>query len=341
MKKVKLYFCIFCFILLGIFGCSALLKKEYSFSLLDKENKNKLEVSLENSVGNTFLLKQKNRLERMLGKKEKNEVYFGLNNTLLEKTNLIRHKKELIDMLNSLYQNYNTINMSLILLPSHITVEPKLVKGINNLQYDEIKEIYKKIYFNTIDVVPVLQKKDYETFYKTDSHITSYGAYFIYQKYMELNDLSYLSIDDFEIEKVSDHFLGNLYHQTNSFSSDKERIVKFVPKKKSEIKVLDSKQKETSLYREEYLNTENEYRYFLGVNSSILITNNPTQKGEILIVKDWGANPIIPFFTLHYKNVHIIDYNSFDKGIDEYLKNHPEIKDVVFIFSSNQIDFEF
>lgn len=313
------------------------------FHLKDSNEVKQLEIALQDQFfSRNLFLEIQTKIQKMSGKKEKNNVYFGKNGSLLEKVNETKKKEKFIGKINQFYQDHNDINMSLLLLPSHITIEPDLIdhKIPHFDQYEEMKQIYHQIQFNTIDVVPILKKnaKEYPMYYQLDSHLTSYGAYYIYQAYSAQNDLKPLTMSDFDIEEVTDSFSGNLVKQTYLFSSPKDSIVQFTPKNNPVLEINGN----GTLYNQNALKTDSKYSYFLGKNIPIMtIVNKKLEdQKEILIIKDESANVIIPFLINHYYKIHILDSNLYQKSISNYLKEHKEIKDILFIYNLNELDHE-
>ncbi len=358
MKKLEFIFILLLLAILGSFGilclCSpkTLYSKEEGRTLAIKSNFNmaseKSIENLEKYYGDHFLfrnslLEQGVNIKRKLGINIQNGVYIGKDEYLLEEPKEVQKVNEFIKIMNGFYKKYNDKNMSLVLIPSHVTVNPS--KAPSNVhifdEWHQMKTIYHQLAFNTIDVVPTLQEglNDYAMYYRLDSHLTSYGSYYVYKEYARLNDIEQVPITEFNIKEVSNNFSGNLVKKAYTFSFKKDTIVEFIPKNNVELEVQYQDRKENTLYNKNATN-DKMYEYFLGKDESIIeITNTSiNNKQEILILKDESANAIIPFFTNHYYKVHVIDTNYYDKSVSGYLDTHKEIKDVVFIYKMNGLD---
>lgn len=358
MKKLELIFILLLLMALGSCGILCFFSSNTSYSekegrkLSTKPKTNILSnhsmEDLENYYEDHFLfretlLEQGVQIKRKLGINIQNGVYIGKDEYLLEEPKEIGNSNLLIDNLNNFYKKYNDKNMSLLLLPSHVTINPS--KAPSNISiFDEshqMKTIYHQLTFNTIDVIDILREglNDYPIYYRLDSNLTSYGAYYVYREYMKLNDMEEIPITEFNIEEVSNNFSGDLVKKAYTFSYKKDTVVKFVPKNNVSLEVLYEDRKETTLYNEKA--TENNmYEYFLGSNEPIIeITNSSIDnQKEILILKDESANVVIPFFTNHFYKVHIIDTDYYEKSISGYLDTHKEIKDIIFIYKMNGLD---
>ncbi len=355
MKKLDFIFVILFMIVLIIFGIMFITSKEKEYSkeedrlLANRPNMHffsrETVAGIEQFYQDQFLyrntfLELETYLNTKLGIYEKNNVYIGNNDYLFEKTKKIEYSDEFVKYLNQFYKEHNSLNMSLILIPSHITINPNLKENTPIYdEYEDIKDIYRKITFNTIDVVNTLKEgnKEYEMYYHTDSHLTSYGAYNVYLEYASSSLLESYFITDFDILKVTNDFSGNLIRKVHNFNSKKDTIVKFVPRIEPVLEIEYEGNIIDSFYFENALNDEYMYYYFLGEVPLLTITNKEAE-GEILILKDESANAIIPFLTNHYYKVHVIDTNLYQSSFSEYLENHKEIREVLFIYGLNDID---
>ena len=291
---------------------------------------------LETSFQDQFLYRSRfleyaTNVKRYVGVKESNGVFIGNDGYLLEQTQRLTDPKKLVSSLNDFYKSHNDLNMSLLLIPSHITIRPDLVQKGSPIfdEYAEMKSLYRQISFNTIDVVDTLKEhsKEYDMYYHLDSHLTSYGAYYVYQKYASSNDFDFMTMDRFHVEVVTDSFIGDLAQKSYLFSLKKDTMVTFVPENVN----VDR------LYFDEFLETNHMYDYFLG-NHSLVSFVNESQSNEVLVVKDDDANALIPFLVNHYYHVHVIDVNRYTDSISDYLNDHKEIKEVLFVYGINGLE---
>ncbi|MCI9233749.1 MAG: hypothetical protein HFH08_04025, partial [Bacilli bacterium] len=270
MKKLNFLFILSILIALGMTGVFFLTSQNRKYSneegryLLDKPkfnwNSNKTMKIFETYYSDHFffrntLLEQATNIKNQLGINIQNDVHIGKDEYLLEIPKEVQKPNEFIKKINDFYKKHNSINMSVILIPSHITInEEKASKNVPIFdEYHQIKSIYHQLTVNTIDVIPILKEglQDYPMYYRLDSNLTSYGAYYIYKEYARLNDLEELLITSFEIEEVTNKFSGNLVKKAHTFSYKKDTVVKFVPTKNFKLDVVYSDRKEITLYNED------------------------------------------------------------------------------------------
>jgi len=296
-------------------------------------------------IGRDTFMSIKTSYEKISGKKEINEVYLAKDNYLIEKYHKAVNNDKIIASLNNLYHELNYINMNLMLVPTSITInKDKLPKNaVTNNQLDTIKYIYDNIEFNTIDIYSTLMEhnKKYQMFYYLDHHWTTYAAYYAYQVYCDNNLLESIPIYEFDVKEVTDDFNGTLYSKSNDYSRKSDAITLFLYDKYTySVNYVSKDIIKDSLYEMDYLNTKDKYSVFLDNNHPlVVVTNNEVNtKLEIAVIKDSYANSMIPFLANHYKKVHIIDPRFYKLSIAEYIKDKPNIKDMLILYNINTID---
>lgn len=283
--------------------------------------------------------------EVILGKSMIDDVYLGADSYLLKRYYAFTRKDELVSVLNSFYQSLNYINMSLLLVPSSISInQDKLpAYAITDDELKDIASIYYDLNFNSISVLDILKQgnQDYPMFYRLDHHWTSYGAYYAYLEYCHKNDLDAMPITAFDIQKVSDSFKGTLYSRVHLYDYSPDSIHVFVPKNSHyQVRYVMENRVTDTLYEESYLKKKDQYSYFLDNNHPLIeITNlDSTSDKEIVVIKDSFANSFIPFLVQHYAKVHVIDPRFYKDSIITYIKEHSAITDVLFLYNMQSLE---
>ena len=73
------------------------------------------------------------------------------------------------------------------------------------------------------------------------------------------------------------------------------------------------------------------YLTFIGGDYPLTRIISGTRNGKkILMVKDSYGNAMAPFLALHYQEVYVIDYRSFDSNIIDFLRNN-NVNDLLFL----------
>lgn len=270
-----------------------------------------------------------------------NNIYIAKDNFLINKFNKPINSDKIIEIINKFKENNQELNIFIILTPTATSIYENLLPE-NNINYSEksaINYYYEKLNIETIDIYNTLikEKDNYQLFYKTDHHWTSFGAYFAYQEFAKINNIKYYNLNELEIEMVNDKFLGTLYSKVFTTNQEKDKIYKINTNNSFTVKYLDKTT--NTLYEDKYLKEKDKYSYFLNNNQPIIeITNNNIESNEeILIIKDSFANSFIPLLANHYKKIHVIDPRYYNLAISDYIKEK-NIKNVLLLYNINNID---
>lgn len=283
----------------------------------------------------------KTNVSKLLFKDEVNNVYFA-DDYLIEKYNELEIKDSIVDVLNEFSSKINYVNLNLMLAPTSTSVNSEKLPNtlIMDSELDDINYIYDKIKFNKIKIYDELNNSEYQTFYKTDHHWTSYGAYLAYLKYASMNNIESIKIQDFKIEEVTNSFCGTYCSKSGDFNHLNDSIHTFTYKDYDlDVKYVGSDVVTKSLYNKDYLNKKDKYSMFLDNNHPlIIITNNDIiSASEIVVIKDSYANSFIPFLVNHFKRVHVIDPRYYKLSISDYILNNKKIKDALILYNMGTI----
>lgn len=172
-------------------------------------------------------------------------------------------------------------------------------------------------------------------YYKTDHHWTTLGAYYGYTAWAESMGLSPRSMDRFDRRRVSADFQGTLQSRLNiPWQADSIEIFEPVSMKTYCV-TYDLGQKETdSLYEPGYLDTKNQYGFFLDDNHALIRirTKEAEEPGRsILVIKDSYANCFVPFLTEHYGTVYVLDRRYYHGSVNAFLSEN-KIEDVLILY---------
>ena len=277
---------------------------------------------------------------KIIGKQDINEVYFGKDNFLLEQYNKIDYEKELYNTINKFSKNNPDIKINLMLIPTKISIyQDKLPKNANSYNQEAlINSIYSKIDENVNKISlykPLIKEKDnYQLYYKTDHHWTTFGAYIGYKEFLTKNNIEYINISDYNIQTITNDFKGSTYSKVVDPFSNSETIDIFSYKDyELEVDYVLSNKQTDSLYNYEYLNKKDKYALFLDNNHPLItIENKNIKNNNILIIKDSYANSMIPLLINHYNKIHVIDPRYYKKSITNYIKEN-KIENVLIMYN--------
>ena len=302
---------------------------------------------LENYFNDQFPLRDrfveiKTEVFYYLGNRFINDVYIAKDHFLIQQFARPENSDKIINILNTFKEKNKDVEIQMILSPTATSIYQELLPWyhINYSEKEVIDYYYKNLNIKGIDIFDILmeEKENYQLFYRTDHHWTTYGAYFAYRRYCEENNITALEIEDFHIELVSDDFLGTLYSKVFYGANDKDTIYSFqLENSNFTVEYLDKIT--NSLYNEDYLTKKDKYSYFLDNNHPFIkITNHNVNNGkELLIIKDSYANSFIPILANHYEKIHVIDPRYYNMPITDYIKDN-DIKNALLLYNVNSID---
>lgn len=344
MKKFPLT--IIFLILIFIIPCLYLIIKDEDFSILENRPLEKFPTANYNSfISGEFSSKLNSYLEDhfpfrnnfitlnsyfniYLGREDINDVYLGKNNYLIEMFNdldlSITDKN--IFFINKLSKRNN---VSLMLIPTSTEILkhllPKFSVNVDQEKYlDYIKNsLSENVKF--INPTTYLKNKNMDyIYYKTDHHYTTLGAYYSYLEFCKSFNITPLSLNEFNIKKISNNFLGSLSSKTNLINQEKDSIYIFNPLKENPLNVYYMDKTSNSLYEFSHLDNErNQYNIFLDNNHPLIKIKTSIKNNEkILIIKDSYANSFIPFLTNHFNEIHVIDLRFYSSNITNYLEEN-------------------
>ena len=143
-----------------------------------------------------YMMSLKTKTYKVIGIKEINDVYFGEDGYLIEKFKPFKNIDKITKIINNFKEKTN-LNIKVMLIPTSVSInEDKLPKyAINEDQIEVIEEFYNKLNTENINIHDTLlvNKENFQIYYKLDHHWTTHGAYLAYLKYCENVGISGIS----------------------------------------------------------------------------------------------------------------------------------------------------
>ena len=175
-----------------------------------------------------------------------------------------------------------------------------------------------------VDVYHALQGHAEEPiYYRSDHHWTSLGAYYGFLAWAESMDRYPYPYNTAAMKTVSDDFQGTLQSRINlDWTGD---AIQYFPEteKKPVTVTYDFKETANSLYAPEYLDTKNQYGFFLNDNHAFVEIHTGYNPGKTLfVIKDSYANSMIPLMTAHYETIYVVDLRYFNGKLFEFMEQY-------------------
>ena len=360
MKEIvnKIIF-VFSIILIGIFSVVFIVKKPIIFSenenrylaafptfTISKLIEGKFVRDIENYANDQFPIRDilvglKTNVEVLLGKRKINDIYIARDNYLIPSFNKNNDYNKIISSLNSLVSKV-MVPVDLMITPNAIEIYKEKLP-LNNEEHDGIQEI-EKIY-NSFDGKSInihntflKNKNNYDLYYRTDHHWTTYGAFIAYNTYLNSLGKMTKNLTEYNIKLVSNNFYGTSYSKSNYYSIPADEIYIFQTKDNYLVNYVIENKIENSLYNFEYLNKKDKYSIFLDNNHALIEINNLNNINEenLLLIKNSYGNSFVPFIAQDYKKISVIDLRYYKEEVSSYIEEN-NIDRVLILYDINGI----
>lgn len=278
-----------------------------------------------------------------------NGVYNSKDNYLIEEISLPTKEQNsrLTASIKDFKERYPGTNTYFLLAPNAGNIMsnklPLTVKLKDQNKYmDEFFEKVSSYGIKTIDVRKAFSKEKDQSqlYYKTDHHWTSRGAEIAYYESKPIlglkSDLKY------EPLSVRRDFKGTLASKSGFANGENDSLEIYLPKKgqdvlPSVIFFVDDKEKTTSYYKFDNIESKDAYTVFGGWNHPFYTIKTPTkEKRNLLLIKDSYANCYIPFIMQDFRKIVVVDPRYFFGDIDQVMETE-EITDVMFLYNANTL----
>ena len=270
--------------------------------------------------------------EKLLGKQENNEVYFGTDGQTLF---AFYHKpgdlENRVGYVNQLGEKAD-VPVYFALIPDKSDVWADRLPA-NAPYVDDGSTLAETGALcgegvTWIDLSASLDGED--AFYRTDHHWTTFGAY---QGYLALMSAmtGTVTILDYEPTLVSDSFYGTTWSSAGAGWVKPDAIYTWVDEQGIDVtRYPEGTPVAGELYDESFLEQKDKYSMFLGGNQPLCILRNENAATDrkLLVVRDSYADSLAPFLAQDYAEVHLVDLRYYkvspsayarDNGIDQIL----------------------
>jgi len=183
----------------------------------------------------------------------------------------------------------------------------------------------------------LIKNKDAGVYYRTDHHWTTYAAYLAYVGAAKLMGLPARAWEDYKVETVSASFLGTLHSKSGIPFYTPDTIEAALAG--GGLSVLNGDltwSAETGIYFPEWLEKKDQYSYFLGTMQAAAKIKTAAGSGRRLVLfKDSYAHSFVPFLTLDYDEILLVDLRYANAQTLEFL-DISSYDDALFLFSFNE-----
>lgn len=278
--------------------------------------------------------------DMLLQKKNINGVYLGEDGYLLEEHSPEKYTEALeaekLDLLKALVRRWKA-DVMLVPTADNILAEklPLYAEFYNQKAFlEKVKDAVGDAHY--IDAYSAMEAhKEEDIYYRTDHHWTTLGAYYGYEAWWHHTgeETQMLAVD--RRETVTESFLGTLHSRIN-LPMDSEPIQRYTDTVRYPVRVTyDFTTTTESLYEEKYLDTKNQYGYFLDDNHGFaeIKTSRPNGR-SLFVIKDSYANCMIPLLTQHFETIYVLDLRYYNGPLYDLMEQYvTEKTDVLVLYN--------
>ena len=302
-------------------------------------------------VGRDFWVALKAWCERLSGKQENNGVYFGKEDTLLNRVDTPAWEdtpaqgdtafqaglNTRLDYVDTLVGNVS-VPVYFGLIPTSSTIwADRLPAGAPTA--DELS-IIDRLYFstgaNTIDLAGALAAHSEEDiYYRTDHHWTSLGAFYGANAIFEALGLEPLELSDYQKTTVTDQFFGTTFSTSGVRWVRPDSIDTYIPEDGVHVTSwFGAEPSEGSLYVDSYLGVKDKYSYFLGGRQPLCVieSDKASDGPKVLVLRDSYSDSLAPFLTERCSEVHLFDPRNNLTSVKDYVAQN-DIDTVLVLYS--------
>lgn len=281
--------------------------------------------------------------ERLSGKQENNGVYFGKNDTLINRldepswedipaqggTSAKPGLETSAGYVNALVNNVD-VPVYFGIIPSAAEIwSDRLPEGAPTADEKAIIDrLYDTVQTYTIDVYSALEEhKDEDIYYRTDHHWTSLGAYYGYTGLATALGYTPVPLNDYTETVRSTEFYGTVFSSSGVRWVRPDTISTYVPDDGITVAshTYDNKgtpvEEPRQLYDTSFLSVKDKYSMFLGGNQPLGVVKNANNPDgpRLLIIRDSYADSLVPFLTPHFSEIHLLDLRYYKLSIADYI----------------------
>lgn len=291
-------------------------------------------------VGRDWWVSLKTSAERVLGKKENNDVFFASNDTLINRVTAPTENwiEKSAQYFNTLSQKVDVPVYAGIIPTSASIWKDRLPTYATTADEKEMIDQFYALLSDEITPLPLYQNLNThakeEIYYRTDHHWTSLGAYYGYQTIVNQMGMTATPLEVYKPTVVSNDFNGTIYSSSGVRWVQPDSITAYVPEDGISVTSnFTGVPEEGALYVPSFLKEKDQYSYFLGGVQALCIIETPnTTAPSILVVRDSYSDSLAPFLTENFSEIHLLDLRYYNAGVAQYVQAN-EIDTVLVLYS--------
>lgn len=290
----------------------------------------------------------KSTLDRLAGQTKSNGVFLGKDGHLIQDFTAPSEEnyRRTMDALAGFLDRHDDLPQYVLIAPTALTVLPEALPALADAgdeggYIDRLEEDLSETPAAFVDLRPAFAaaKATTRLYYRTDHHWTSDAARLAY---LELARAAGLpgDTDAFQRRLLSSTFQGTLSATSGFRMEDSEDLWAWVPgdgAPQAVVTWVGENRRSASLFREECLDTRDQYAVFLGGNfPEVRIETTVANDRTLLLLKDSYANCMVPLLTAGYHRIVVVDPRYFTGDL-EVLMGAEGVNEILVLYNAQTL----
>lgn len=304
-------------------------------------------VFQEKEEENKYFCKISTWWDYLSNRQETQEIYFGEDGHLFSSHKAYRVNQKTVSLnLNRIetwmdyFEEHKTQTSLCILLPDAACVLEDDLPAFAP-EYDEsaveamANEILGDHYISAMQTLK--EKENEEIYYRTETGLTTLGAFYAYEQWVALTDFPALKYRPLTARTVSEKFYGSL-SRTIRFYPKADTLIRFQMPISYDITVRYSDGTVTdTIFEDRYLSTKEQMNYYLnGEQDAVDISVGNSSQRSLLLLTDDNGRRFAQFFVTHFNHILIINTNMYEGDIQD-LQEEYAFTDVLALFEMSSL----
>ena len=289
----------------------------------------------------------KSTLDRLAGQTKSNGVFLGKDGHLIQDFTAPSEEnyRRTMDALAGFLDRHDDLPQYVLIAPTALTVLPEALPALADAgdeggYIDRLEEDLSETPAAFVDLRPAFAaaKATTRLYYRTDHHWTSDAARLAY---LELARAAGLpgDTDAFQRRLLSSTFQGTLSATSGFRMEDSEDMWAWVPgdgAPQAVVTWVGENRRSASLFREECLDTRDQYAVFLGGNFPEVRIETTVANDRTLLLKDSYANCMVPLLTAGYHRIVVVDPRYFTGDL-EVLMGAEGVNEILVLYNAQTL----
>lgn len=298
-------------------------------------------------VGRDGWIGLKTAVERAMLRSESKDIYFADDGYLIEKhtgsftTDTAALNPRVLGQFASQYEErFGAEHMTFMVVPNAVDILSDKLPAYA-APYDEEEYLAQieaalpeGMWFDAGDILR--EHSNEELFYRTDHHWTTLAAFYVYQAWAEAQGFERPSLEDYEIEAVTDSFEGTIQSKLG-INTKKDTIEVFRQKEDIfyTVQKNDAPEITYSVYDYTALETKSKYNIFLGGNYAMArIATRQNTGRHLLVIKDSYAHCFVPFLLKEFDAIDVLDIRYYNQKLSDLI-DAGDYTDLLFLYNAS------